>query len=419
MRKFLTFLSFLFAGICLGIVPVGMCSSAQAQGPQTPVILLQSEIAGESVITSGVVVLTGSSSCQALTSFEAIKGASRITAVAQNSPSVPAKIVRFAPDANLALLEIPLPNLPTAKVGDSEVLKADTPIEVNYASPVMTGDVAKSFQLMKRSGSIVDIVKRPSGSVMRVKFEQDLSDETSGAPVFAPSTGELVGISLSLNASSQHAKMRFVIPASLAGALSSNIKASPDSSADIRVLDGDEAPVLEGSAGGDGEGGSAKDEGLPLTGILAIVGAMAAIGVVAYIKLRPSDKDDSIPFAVLPLLPESMSMAFVTADGRILEMEKAVVTVGRSEDNDWCFPEPSVSGRHAKVRKNKNGTYEVEDMGSTNGTFIGGHQIGHSDVIHPGDIVRFGRKIQIKLLTRSESVLKNKRSTGKDDDMGM
>ena len=46
-------------------------------------------------------------------------------------------------------------------------------------------------------------------------------------------------------------------------------------------------------------------------------------------------------------------------------------------------------------------------MGSSYGTFIRGRRVGRSDVIHPGDIVRFGDVIQVKLLTRAESQAKN------------
>jgi type VI secretion system FHA domain protein len=43
-------------------------------------------------------------------------------------------------------------------------------------------------------------------------------------------------------------------------------------------------------------------------------------------------------------------------------------TIGRLPDNDWVFPDPYVSGRHALIRY-VNGTFFVEDT-STNGVFI-------------------------------------------------
>ena len=43
-------------------------------------------------------------------------------------------------------------------------------------------------------------------------------------------------------------------------------------------------------------------------------------------------------------------------------------TIGRLPDNDWVFPDPYVSGRHALIRY-VNGTYFIEDT-STNGVYV-------------------------------------------------
>ena len=43
-------------------------------------------------------------------------------------------------------------------------------------------------------------------------------------------------------------------------------------------------------------------------------------------------------------------------------------TIGRLPDNDWVFPDPYVSGRHALIRY-VSGKYFVEDT-STNGVFV-------------------------------------------------
>ncbi|WP_116811704.1 type VI secretion system-associated FHA domain protein [Steroidobacter cummioxidans] len=43
-------------------------------------------------------------------------------------------------------------------------------------------------------------------------------------------------------------------------------------------------------------------------------------------------------------------------------------TIGRLPDNDWVFPDPYVSGRHALIRY-VNGKFFIEDT-STNGVFI-------------------------------------------------
>lgn len=404
LRKLVLLLSALVLATGLSFVSSTKDAIAQKGSPNNSLILIQSEIAGTEVFGSGVIVLTGRENCQAVTSYEAIKGASRITALAAGYSPVPAKLLRFAPEANLALLEIPIPALPAAKLGDSEVVKNDTPVAVGYTLPVLGGNVATSFDSGKRAGKVIDTINRPGGSVMRLKFSAPLQDDTSGAPVYLPNTNELIAISLSLEAASGHSDMRFAIPISMAGALSPNIKSSSDSIANIRVLDGVDAPVLEGGSGQGGDG----EEGSSLVPIIVGVVVLAVLGGVAYFVLGGKKRKAIEPFSVLPLLPEDTPMAFVTAEGAILPFSKDSVIVGRSESSDWCFPESSVSGRHARLRRSRDGSsYELEDLGSSYGTFIRGRRVGRSDVIHPGDIVRFGDVIQVKLLTRAESQAKN------------
>ena len=57
-----------------------------------------------------------------------------------------------------------------------------------------------------------------------------------------------------------------------------------------------------------------------------------------------------------------------------LQLEKDVVTIGRDADNDVPLPNPQVSRHHARLRRS--GTaHVIEDLGSTNGTFVNGQRI--------------------------------------------
>jgi serine/threonine protein kinase len=55
--------------------------------------------------------------------------------------------------------------------------------------------------------------------------------------------------------------------------------------------------------------------------------------------------------------------------GELVSLEKPVVGIGRRADNDLCVPEATVSGQHAQL-KWQNATWIVEDLGSTNGTYV-------------------------------------------------
>ena len=63
-------------------------------------------------------------------------------------------------------------------------------------------------------------------------------------------------------------------------------------------------------------------------------------------------------------------------------------TVGRSEENDIVVPDPNVSRRHARLSRLENG-FVVEDLGSTNGTLLGGAPIDR-ERIEGGDELTFG-----------------------------
>jgi serine/threonine-protein kinase len=55
--------------------------------------------------------------------------------------------------------------------------------------------------------------------------------------------------------------------------------------------------------------------------------------------------------------------------GEHISLDKTEVTLGRRGDNDVVVPEATVSGQHARF-KWQNGTWSVEDLGSTNGTYV-------------------------------------------------
>lgn len=57
------------------------------------------------------------------------------------------------------------------------------------------------------------------------------------------------------------------------------------------------------------------------------------------------------------------------------------LAIGRKEDNDIVIDNPAVSSHHARILKQGN-SYFVEDLNSTNGTFIGGKKILKAEIHH-------------------------------------
>lgn len=65
------------------------------------------------------------------------------------------------------------------------------------------------------------------------------------------------------------------------------------------------------------------------------------------------------------------------------------VRIGRDAGNDLVIDELVVSRHHAELRALADGTYEIVDLGSHNGTFLNGQPVACGPV-GPGDIVGIG-----------------------------
>lgn len=64
------------------------------------------------------------------------------------------------------------------------------------------------------------------------------------------------------------------------------------------------------------------------------------------------------------------------------------MTFGRLSGCDWMVEDASVSRRHARVLREAE-TWLIEDLGSSNGTFLNGVR-GQRLALRPGDLVTFG-----------------------------
>lgn len=77
-------------------------------------------------------------------------------------------------------------------------------------------------------------------------------------------------------------------------------------------------------------------------------------------------------------------------DGMELEIHKDAVILGRDKNCDLFLPlDVSISRQHAKLTL-KNGEYYIEDIGSSNGTYIGKKKISESNRIPFEEIFRLG-----------------------------
>lgn len=73
-----------------------------------------------------------------------------------------------------------------------------------------------------------------------------------------------------------------------------------------------------------------------------------------------------------------------------------VTTIGRSEECDIVIESPYVSARHAIIRKRGKRFY-IQDLNSTNGTFVNGKRIKRIAKITNNDVITLG-DVELKFI---------------------
>jgi len=74
---------------------------------------------------------------------------------------------------------------------------------------------------------------------------------------------------------------------------------------------------------------------------------------------------------------------------KVLELAAGTLTIGRAADNNLQLDDKTISKHHARIVTYFNANY-VEDLSSTNGTYVNGKKI-KKQILQPGDILKLGK----------------------------
>jgi pSer/pThr/pTyr-binding forkhead associated (FHA) protein len=80
--------------------------------------------------------------------------------------------------------------------------------------------------------------------------------------------------------------------------------------------------------------------------------------------------------------------------GQIFELTKNEVSIGRDISNDFVINDAEVSRKHAKLTL-EGDRYKIEDLNSTNGTYIDGRRLIGPHVLAIGEIIMFGDNVGV------------------------
>ena len=73
---------------------------------------------------------------------------------------------------------------------------------------------------------------------------------------------------------------------------------------------------------------------------------------------------------------------------------EGAIVLGREAFNDVVVFDPEVSRRHTQISF-QDGRYIIEDLGSTNGTFVNGRRVNNPMPLHNGDVIEMGEAARI------------------------
>lgn len=80
--------------------------------------------------------------------------------------------------------------------------------------------------------------------------------------------------------------------------------------------------------------------------------------------------------------------------GRVYELQKEEIFIGRDVNNDIVINDAEISRKHARLIL-RSGGYVLEDLGSTNGTFVSGERLIGPHMLRPGETILLGENVNL------------------------
>jgi predicted component of type VI protein secretion system len=80
--------------------------------------------------------------------------------------------------------------------------------------------------------------------------------------------------------------------------------------------------------------------------------------------------------------------------GTVFELSKSDMTIGRDLGNDYVINDVEISRKHLRLLL-QGENYIIEDLGSTNGSFVNGQRLTGSHVLIPGDLISLGEHVTL------------------------
>src|SRR5262249_32259599 len=117
------------------------------------------------------------------------------------------------------------------------------------------------------------------------------------------------------------------------------------------------------------------EDGIPLAG----GGPGAAVDnlITAGLPAPPQTMPPPTPAPALRQSHEFDRLVLYSEDQqtRAIDLKQDVLTIGRDSDQDVVLNSEKVSRRHARLERGIGGVYRLTDLGSRNGSWVGGYKL--------------------------------------------
>ncbi len=105
-----------------------------------------------------------------------------------------------------------------------------------------------------------------------------------------------------------------------------------------------------------------------------------------YLDINSLSKHENFNGVYLKLLNRLDDLPYKLNDSYSIEEE---ISLGRHNDNDIVLKDPYISKHHFRIVKDEN-EYFIEDLNSSNGTYVNGERIIDVKKLTYGDIIKVG-----------------------------
>lgn len=119
-------------------------------------------------------------------------------------------------------------------------------------------------------------------------------------------------------------------------------------------------------------------------------------GAMAIMDLDPTYKPAAGGAQALPVSPFSLIMRQGPQPGQAFSLAGNAMTIGRTANNPIHISEAAISKQHARITMQGNQLF-IQDLGSSNGTFVNGQRITGPVAFVPGDIIQVGTSVILEV----------------------